>query len=98
MARALEALAGRAWEAYEIALHYTCEADERRPEATLEAMRHAVQAVAPGFAAATLARLADDRALDLTWDQRHYLDSLAAGIDLDTIEALHGPTDSPEEN
>ncbi|WNI19482.1 hypothetical protein [Actinacidiphila sp. ITFR-21] len=93
----LEALAGRAWDAYGIALRYTGAADQNDPEATMEAMRHAVQAVARGFAAATLARIADDPALDLTLDQCHYLDALAAEIDLDTIEALDGSADLPHE-
>ncbi|WP_165484821.1 hypothetical protein [Streptomyces kasugaensis] len=91
---ALEALAARAWHSYGITLHYTGEDDRNGAEATMEAMRHAVQAVAPGFTAATLVRLADDPQLGLTLDQRLYLDELAIALDPETLEAME-PTPAP---
>ncbi|MFH8886590.1 hypothetical protein [Streptomyces californicus] len=96
---ALEALATLAWHSYGIALHYTGEDDPNGAEATMEAMRHAVQAVAPGFTAATLVRLANDPQLGLTTEQRLYIDELAIALDLETLEALHGadPGTSSEE-
>ncbi|GGN61329.1 hypothetical protein GCM10012285_60120 [Streptomyces kronopolitis] len=87
---ALEALAARAWRSYGIALHYTGEDDRDGAEATMEAMRHAVQAVAPGFTAAALVRLAEDPRLGLSPEQRLFLDHLAVDLDLETVEALDG--------
>ncbi|WP_457541702.1 hypothetical protein [Streptomyces filamentosus] len=99
VATALEALTARAWHSYGIALHYTGEDDRNGAEATMEAMRHAVQAVAPGFTAAALVRLSDDPRLGLTPEQRLYLDHLAIDLDLETLEALQGadPGTSDEE-
>ncbi|WP_103529064.1 hypothetical protein [Streptomyces sp. SM12] len=87
---ALEALTERACHSYGIALHYAGEGERDGGEATREAMRHAVQAVAPGFAAAAITRLADDPRLGLTSQQRLYLEELAVSLDLEVLETLRG--------
>ncbi|MFJ2781521.1 hypothetical protein [Kitasatospora sp. NPDC087315] len=84
---AYDALAQRAGDAFEIALHYqgACTREARQ-----EALHNALAAAAPGLVAAALVRLADDPELGLTIEQREYLTNLATGLDLDTVEDLFG--------
>ncbi|GAA2810871.1 hypothetical protein GCM10010441_39390 [Kitasatospora paracochleata] len=84
---AYHALAQRAHDAFEIALHYQ---DACTPEARQEALHNALATAAPGLVAAALVRLADDPELGLTGEQREYLTDVAAGLDLDTVEDLFG--------
>lgn len=85
-------LVDRATEAHAIALHYQADTS---PEAATEAMSTALAAVAPGFAAAAIARIAEDPALNLTEDQTLYLGALATFFDLDVVEDITGANGSP---
>ncbi|MET8704179.1 hypothetical protein ABZW10_35815 [Kitasatospora sp. NPDC004723] len=84
---AYDALAERAGDAFEIALHYQ---DVCTREARQEALHNALATAAPGLVAAALVRLADDPELGLTTEQREYLTDIATGLDLDTVEDLFG--------
>jgi len=85
---ALRALTERAWVAHGIALHY--QAGDDTAAETMESMSHALQSVAPGFAAAALLRIADDPRLGLTDTQHLYLHERAAELDLSVVEDLTG--------
>ncbi|MFE4398683.1 hypothetical protein ACFRPV_33120 [Kitasatospora sp. NPDC056808] len=85
---AYQALAQRAADAFEIALHHhqgACTAEARQ-----EALHNALANAAPALVAAALVRLADDPGLGLTAEQRAYLTDIAIGLDLDTVEDLSG--------
>lgn len=85
---ALRELTERAWVSYGIALHY--QPGHNEVEATTEAMSHALETVAPGFAAAALLRIAVDPRLGLTGEQYSYLHERAAELDLSVVEDLTG--------
>lgn len=83
--RAFTNLVARAAEAYGISLRY---ADDD-PDTAVEAMTHALGAVARGFAAATLETLAQDEVLALSIEQKLHLDELIVELDLETSEILN---------
>ncbi|MFI9332657.1 hypothetical protein ACIGZJ_34630 [Kitasatospora sp. NPDC052868] len=93
----LRHVGARAAHAFEIALHY----QGRGQEARTEALFNALAAAGPGIAATALARIADDPALGLDDDQKDYLHTVAADLDIDTVANLigagsgHAPAASP---
>jgi hypothetical protein len=82
--RAFANLVEKAAEGHGIALHYA--GDD--PDAGDQAMRHALNTVARGFAAATLEALARDEKLALCIEQKARLDELMIELDLRTVEIL----------
>lgn len=85
--QAYAAVAERAHEAFEIALHYQGDCTS---EARKEALHNALAAAAPAIVAAALLRLADDRTAQLSGEQREFLSDLAVSLDLETAENLSG--------
>ncbi|MFF7188901.1 hypothetical protein ACFZAR_27420 [Streptomyces sp. NPDC008222] len=83
--RAFTNLVARAAEAYGLSLR---RADDD-PDAAVEAMTHALGAVARGFAAATLETLARHEVLALSIEQELYLDELIVELGLEASAILN---------
>ncbi|MGK5546690.1 hypothetical protein ACSNOH_18450 [Streptomyces sp. URMC 127] len=84
---AYDAIADRATEAFEIALHYQ---SDRSPESCREALHNALAVAASGFVAAGLMSLSEDPGLALTPEQEEFITDRARELDLDVVENLTG--------
>ncbi|MFI9311313.1 hypothetical protein [Streptomyces triculaminicus] len=84
---AYDAIADRANEAFEIALHYQ---GDRGPESCREALHNALAVAASGFVAAGLMGLAEDPGLALTPEQEEFITDRARELALDVVENLTG--------
>ncbi|MFF8775283.1 hypothetical protein [Kitasatospora sp. NPDC015120] len=84
---AYRSVADRAAEAFEIALRYQGDDDER---GRAQALHNALAAAGGGIAAAALLRVADNPALGLDPDQWEHLHLIAAELDLRVVEDLGG--------
>lgn len=90
---AYEHVVAQAAEAHGIATHY----HRDDPDASTEAMRHAISAAAPGIAAAVLTQLAG-LLPDATEAQREWLDDQAGATELGlaVVEYLTGANGTPD--